>query len=250
MASILISWIRVRISKLNLQGIKNMTKPIQKSISTFFVAFFSVVMLGGCIVHVGASKANANVDGYSNYSEVNKSLRISEGRSVGNVSSVNGSLTIEDNVVAEEVSSVNGRLRVGENVTVDELSTVNGSLTAGEGLTSNHSVSTVNGKIDLSDKSMVKGNVSTVNGSIDLTGVVVEKDIETVNASISLSGNTHIMGDIIYKDNNRGKNKWKSKNPTLTIEKGVKVDGKIIVEREVDFDFADSSMMDKVVRKY
>ncbi len=227
-----------------------MTKPVQKSITTFFMAFFSIVMLGGCIVHVGSGKANASIDGYGNYSEVNKSLRISEGRTVGDVSSVNGGLTIEDNVVAEDVTSVNGRLRVGENVTVDELSTVNGRLSAGEGLTANDDVSTVNGKIDLNANTTVKGNVSTVNGNIDLTSVLVEKNLETVNASILLSGNTHIKGDIRYNGKNRNNDRWNKNNPKLTIEKGVKVDGQIIIEQEVDFDFADESMMDKVVRNY
>ncbi len=231
-----------------------MTTSVKKSVTTFlgtfFAAFIAIVALTGCVIHVGSGKANASMGDYSDYSEVNKSIRVSEGRNVGDVSSVNGSIMIEDNVTAEEVTSVNGRLRVGENVTAEELSTVNGKLVAGEGLKTKEDVSTVNGGIELNERSVVGGNVSTVNGNIELEGVTVEKNIETVNSSIVLGYGTHIKGDIIYKDSNKNQGDWNRKNPKLTIEDGARVDGKIIIEREVDFDFEDSSMMDKVVRDY
>lgn len=227
-----------------------MTTSVKKSVITFLGVFFATVTLTGCVIHIGSGKANASMAEYSDYSEVNKSIKVSEGRNVGDVSSVNGSISIEDNVTAEEVSTVNGRLRVGENVTVEELSTVNGKIVAGEGLKTSDDVSTVNGGIELNERTVIGGNVSTVNGNIDLAGVVIEKNIETVNASIVLGYGTHIKGDIIYKGKNKDSGNWKNKQPKLTIEDGVRVEGSIIIEREVDFDFEDSNMMDKVVRNY
>jgi predicted acyltransferase (DUF342 family) len=226
-----------------------MTQHVQKSVFTFMFTFASIILLAGCFVHVGESKANPSIGDGKDYSSVNKSLTISEGRSVGGASSVNGSLTLEDNVTAGEVSSVNGRLRVGDNVTVEELSTVNGRLTAGTNLVVNGEVSTVNGKIELSDPSLVKGDVTTVNGNIELDGVVVERNIETVNASIELNGDTHVQGDIVYNEN-RSNYSYNRKNPRLTIESGVKVDGDIILEREVDLDIADAETRSKVIEKF
>jgi DUF4097 and DUF4098 domain-containing protein YvlB len=208
----------------------------------------SVILLAGCIVHLGASKVNAQVSIDDDYSSVNKSLTVGEGKTIGDASAVNGTLTIEDNVTAKDVSSVNGRLYVGDNVTVDELSSVNGNLSAGHGLLANRNVSTVNGKIELREKSLVKGNVSSVNGKMEIDGVDIQKNIETVNASIELSGNTHVQGDIVYKRKNNN-NSYNNRNPVLRIRKGVRIDGNIILEGPVDLEFDDESLQSKVIKK-
>ncbi|MFT4653913.1 MAG: hypothetical protein ACI82S_001566 [Patiriisocius sp.] len=225
-----------------------MTQQVRRPVLTFIVAIMSVILLAGCIVHLGASKVNAQVSIDDDYSSVNKSLTVGEGKTIGDASAVNGTLTIEDNVTAKDVSSVNGRLYVGDNVTVDELSSVNGNLSAGHGLLANRNVSTVNGKIELREKSLVKGNVSSVNGKMEIDGVDIQKNIETVNASIELSGNTHVQGDIVYKRKNNN-NSYNNRNPVLRIRKGVRIDGNIILEGPVDLEFDDESLQSKVIKK-
>jgi UDP-3-O-[3-hydroxymyristoyl] glucosamine N-acyltransferase len=226
-----------------------MTQQVRRPVLTFIAATMSIILLAGCIVHVGASKANTNLSLDEDYSSVNKSLTIGEGKTIGDASAVNGSLTIKDNVIAQDVSSVNGRLSVGDNVTVDELSTVNGKITVGEGLVANSDVSTVNGKIELNEKSVVKGSVTSVNGKMELDGVEIEKNIETVNASITLRGNTHVQGNIIYKRRNNN-NSYTKRNPVLRIGKDVKIDGNIILEGPVDLEFDDKSMNNQVIERF
>ena len=234
-----------------------MTNQLRKPIFTFIGAVCSIILLAGCIVHVGAGEAGE--DGYAsssswsegkNYSEVNKSINIGDGQSVGNVSTVNGSLSMGDSVTADKVSSVNGRLSVGENANVRELSTVNGSLKVGEGLRTKNDVSTVNGSIKLRNDSEVGGTISTVNGSITLDGVRVEKNIETVNGSITLSENSLVNGDIVYRWNKNNYNSHTRKPPVLKIDGSSSVEGQIILEQEVELDFADKSLMDKVVERF
>ena len=228
-----------------------MTKNIKKPIFTFMAGFTSLILLAGCVVHVGAGESDNHASSWSSgkdYSEVNKSIKISEGKSVGNVSTVNGSLHLGDKVSAEKVSSVNGRLKVGDNVTVEGLSTVNGGLSAGEGLRAEDNVSTVNGSIKLHENSQVGGTVSTVNGSINLEGVIIGQNIETVNGSISLEDNTIVKGDITYRWNK--KNNYNRKDPVLRIDASSTVEGNIYLERQVELDFADESLKSKVIEKF
>ena len=159
-----------------------MRNQMRKPVFTFVGSVVSIILLAGCVVHVGAGENSNSWSDGKNYSEVNKSISIGDGKTVGNVSSVNGGLKLGDNVDAGKVSSVNGRLRVGSDARVDELSTVNGSLSSDEGLRSAGDVSTVNGSIKLKHNSNVGGTVSTVNGSINLEGVSIEKNIEKSNA--------------------------------------------------------------------
>jgi DUF4097 and DUF4098 domain-containing protein YvlB len=226
-----------------------MTRKVTRPVLTFILAVMSVILLAGCIVHVGASKANATISMDGDYSSVNKSLTISQGKNVGDASAVNGRLTIEDDVTAKDVSSVNGRLTVGNDVTLDKLSTVNGKLSAGYSLFVNSDVSSVNGKIELREKSVVKGNVSSVNGKMEIDGVDIYNNIETVNATIELSGNTRVQGDIVYKRRNNN-NRYNQRNPVLRIEKGVHVGGNIILEATVDLEFDDEDLKNKVIEKF
>lgn len=226
-----------------------MTKQVKRPVLAFIVATMSFILMAGCVVHVGSSKANANLSFDQDYSSVNKSLTIGEGKTIGDASAVNGTLTIKDNVTAQEISTVNGRLSVGDNVTVSELSSVNGKLVAGSGLKSEGDVSTVNGKLELNEDSIVKGNVSSVNGKIEIDGVVIEKDIETVNSSITLSGKTRILGDIIYKRRNN-KHSYIKRNPVLRIGEDVQVEGNIILESPVELEFKNNDLKNKVINKF
>jgi DUF4097 and DUF4098 domain-containing protein YvlB len=216
-----------------------MTQQVKKPVYSLIGVMVSITLMAGCVLHVGAgestnSASKGNSSSWSdgkNYSEVNKSIRISDGENVGNVSTVNGSLAIGDNVSAGRVTSVNGKLRAGTNATVSELSTVNGSLSAESGLRASGNVSTVNGSIKLYADSEVGGSVSTVNGSIKLEGVSIDENIETVNGSIDLTDGTRVKGDITFQ--------WNKNNY-----------GKIYLERPVELKFADESLKDKVVENF
>ncbi len=226
-----------------------MQSSIKKPVFTFIMVVTSFILLAGCIVHVGSSKANASFD--DDYSAVNKSLTISQGKHIDDASSVNGNLTLEDNVTADEVSSVNGAITIGDNVKLDELSSVNGKLTTGANLYVKDDVSTVNGSILIRKNSRVMGDVTSVNGAITLQGVMIEGDIETVNASITLTDNTHVKGDVIYFERNSNTNNRQGrKNPVLRIDESVKIDGNIILGREVDVELSDQTLQEKIIRKY
>lgn len=226
-----------------------MTKHVRKPVFTFIGTFLALILLSGCIIHVGGSKANANVKWDKDYSATNKALTIGEGKEVGDVSTVNGRLTIEDKVSAQEVSSVNGRINIGANVSVEELSSVNGKLSAKQNFKVEEDLSTVNGSITLMSNSSVGGTISSVNGSINIEDTTVKGDIETVNGNIYLSGNTTVGGDIVYKWN-KSNNSYKNSKPTLKISEGVQVKGHIILHRAIDLDFADESLHRKVRKEY
>jgi len=227
-----------------------MTKQIKLPIYGFIGLITSLFMLAGCIIHVGASDAKG---GYAyasdrDYTSTNKSVKVPSGKSLGEVSSVNGSVTIDDGVTATEVSNVNGRIRIGDNVTVESVSLVNGSIKIGENFSAAGSVETVNGSIDIDEESIVNGNIETVNGDVRLEEVSVAKDIVTVNGDIFLTDGTVIEGDVRF-EGKPNKNNWPSRAPTLTVDKTSDIRGKIIIYKDVDFNFADPSMMDKVERR-
>lgn len=226
-----------------------MSKRIRKPVFTFMGGFVLLIMLSGCIIHVGATKGDVDMEWGSDYSSVNKSLTISEGKEVGDVSAVNGSLTIRDNVTADDISSVNGSVKIGDNVSAKEITTVNGRLSAGKGLKVSGEVGSVNGTITLSENSVIEGELSTVNGTLELSGVTVAQNIETVNGSIDLDNASIVKGDIVYRWN-KGNSKYKGRNPVLKISEDSIVEGRIILERPVDLEFENRDLESKVVKKY
>lgn len=226
-----------------------MTRHVKTPVFLFITVFLSAIMLSGCIIHVGASTAKADYQIGDDYSTVNKSLTIDEGKTVGDVSAVNGTLTVKDNVSAEDISGVNGSVSIGKNVFAESASTVNGRLRAQSNFVVAENVSSVNGGIFLNPNSTVGGKLETVNGQIDLDGVHVKKDIVSVSGNIHLSGNTHVEGDIVYQWN-KGNSNYNNRLPLLKISESVKLDGNIILERPVDLVLKDESLNSKVIRNY
>lgn len=216
------------------------TNMIAKSILTLM----TVAHLSGCIIHVGGDAE----DGSGRVSSVFGGLTVSEGKRVSDVNSVNGSIDLEDHVSAQDVETVNGSIEIGDNVSVDEAETVNGDIDIGRNFSSAGFVETVNGDIRILRNSQVGGNVKTVNGDIELSGVSVNGDADTRNGDITLADNTHIKGDVVFH-HNKGSNRWKSL-PSLTISADSKVDGKIILHREVQLNFDDAELLKKVQYEY
>jgi acyl-[acyl carrier protein]--UDP-N-acetylglucosamine O-acyltransferase len=228
-----------------------MTKQTKHSVYAFIGLTVSSVLLAGCVIHVGAS----DNDGRYSYQDErslntsNKSVSVAEGLVVADVSSVNGSVTIKDNVEAQDVSNVNGSIRIGDKVSVASIESVNGSVKTGDHFTASGAVETVNGSIRIEDNSSIAASIETVNGNITLENVSVGQNVVTINGNVHLLDETIIKGDVIFQGKPNNNNTWNKRPPTLKIDADSNIQGKIIVYKEVDFDFANKALMNKVERR-
>jgi len=93
----------------------------------------------------------------------------------------------------------------------------------------------VNGSLTLRQGAKVAGGLENVNGSMLVEGARVAGGIETVNGDIRLATGSHVTGGIHVEEHKsswwKGKN---SRNPRITIEQGVTVEGPLHFERAVD----------------
>ena len=228
-----------------------MTTHTRLPVFTFMTAVVSSLMLTGCIIHVGASdsKGGYSYDDGSSYTSTNKSVQVSKGRTVDDVSSVNGSVTIENDVTADEISTVNGRIRIGDGVSASSVEGVNGKIEIGDNFKASESVETVNGSISIEQNSEIEEGVETVNGNITLEGVRVGENLKTKNGSIYLLDNTKVMGDVIFEKKPNQNKSWNQGKPLLKVDKSSNIEGRIIVYTDIEFDFADASLMEKVERR-
>lgn len=220
------------------------------ALSPLLAAMLATTALSGCVIHVGG-KGSGDWD-IKGVSSVFGDVEVSSGKTVSDVSSVNGGVRLHDNVSAQEVDTVNGDIRIGDNVSVTFAETVNGSITTGVSFSSKRSVETVNGDIDILPDGKVGSSVSTVNGDITLKKVSVNGDVNTTNGDIRLYGSSIINGDVIFRRNND--KSWFEDNyvkgQTLFVEKSVKINGDIILERDIELDFENPAMHDKVIKRY
>lgn len=230
-----------------------MIKQIQKPVFTFTAILASSIILSGCIVHVNAkdygqeARYEASSDGYSS---TNKRVNVPDHTKTGEVSSVNGKLTMGDHVTAGKVSNVNGKIDIGEHVQVASVKSVNGKIAIGEHFSAVDDVTSVNGGIQISEESEVGGDISTVNGSIKLSGVKVSQNLVTKNGSVYLNDGSHVEGDIIFQEVNKQNYSWGNKMPSLKIDESSKVDGYIILKREVNLDIENTALLSRVKREY
>ena len=187
------------------------------------------------------------------YGSVNKSVKIEDGGHSKGATSVNGSITVGDNAkvtgnlstvngairvgsdsAIEEASTVNGSLRISNNTQTEDLETVNGAIKIAEMVVVNGEVAAVNGQISLGKGSSVSSHLSNVNGDISLTASTVGRDVSTVNGDVSVMDGAVIRGDLsIEKPHGFNNYNGNSRKPTVIIGPGSRVEGKIIVEREV-----------------
>lgn len=192
---------------------------------------------------------------------VNKSVKIEAGSEAGGASSVNGSITVGENAVVtgnvktvngtirvdegasiEAASTVNGGVRLSDKVKSESLNTVNGSIKVGENAAVDGEIQAVNGRITVAAGSTIKDGVSNVNGQIELTGTEVGADLKTVNGDITLEGESVVKGDLIVEKNSGwGWGKSKSRKPRIIIGPGSRIEGKIILKREVELFISDTA---------
>lgn len=169
-------------------------------------------------------------------STVNGSISVGKGATVtGSLETVNGKIRVDDDSRIENANTVNGNLTLGDNVTADSLETVNGGITVGEGGSLSGDIEAVNGGIGLGAGSTVAGNVGNVNGSMDFEGSEIGGNVSTVSGDVELSDAAVIKGDLIIEK--PGFSWFGSKNdkePKIVIGPGSSVEGKIVLEREVE----------------
>lgn len=169
-------------------------------------------------------------------SSVNGSISVGEDAVVtGNVKTVNGTIRVDQGASIEDASTVNGAVRLAEGVKSGSLSTVNGSVKVGGSTAVDGEVSAVNGRITIEKGSNVSAGVSNVNGQIELEGAVVGGNLETVNGDVSLEDKSVVKGDLVVEKNSGwGWGKSKSRKPRIVVGPGSRVEGKIILKREVE----------------
>jgi DUF4097 and DUF4098 domain-containing protein YvlB len=168
-------------------------------------------------------------------SKVNGSVKVAPGEQAGDVETVNGSVTIGAGASVRAVETVNGSLRVDERAVVGSAETVNGSITVGADAQVQEGVEAVNGSMTLRKGAKVSGGLENVNGDILLEGAQVDGGIATVNGDIRLATGSRLTGGI-HVEKNKSWGNWggNSRNPRITVEPGVVIEGPLDFEREVD----------------
>lgn len=176
-------------------------------------------------------------------SSVNGSISIGEdARVTGNVKTVNGTIRVDAGATIEKASTVNGGIRIADGVQSQSLNTVNGSIKVGEKVAIDGEIAAVNGSIRVNSGSKVAKSVSNVNGQIELSGAEVAGNLETVNGDVSLEDESVVKGDLVVdKNNSWGWGKSKSRKPRIVIGPGSRVEGNIVLKREVELFISDSA---------
>ena len=191
---------------------------------TLTIAFaFAAVVLGD------AAHAAGDI------SKVNGSVKVEPGQQAGDVDTVNGSVTIGAGARAGDIETVNGSLKIEDKAVVGSAETVNGSVTVGLDAEVTDGIEAVNGSLTLRKGARVAGGLENVNGDMLLDGAQVDGGLETVNGDIRLATGTILKGGIHV--NERKSSWWKgadSRNPRITVEQGVTVEGPLHFERAVD----------------
>ena len=168
-------------------------------------------------------------------SKVNGSVKVEPGQQVGDIDTVNGSVTIGAGARAGNVETVNGSLKIEDQAVIGSAATVNGSINVGAEAEVQKGIEAVNGSLTLRKGARVAGGLENVNGAMLVDGAQVGGGIETVNGDIRLATGSHLTGGIHV---NEHKSSWwkgkDSRNPRITIEQGVTVEGPLHFEREVD----------------
>jgi DUF4097 and DUF4098 domain-containing protein YvlB len=167
-------------------------------------------------------------------SKVNGSVKVEAGQQAGDVDTVNGSITIGVGARVGSVETVNGSLRLDERAVADSAETVNGSITLGPDAQVLNRVEAVNGSLTLRKGARISGGLENVNGSMVLEGAQVDGGIATVNGDIRLGTGTRVTGGIRVEESKSWRKNGNSRNPRITIEQGVLIEGPLVFKREVD----------------
>lgn len=219
-----------------------MAKFVSKTAFTIglLVLLMSVPALGASINKSVKVEAGAESDGATS---VNGSITVGESATVtGNIKTVNGTIRVDKGASIQKASTVNGSVKLAENIKSEDLSTVNGGIRVGEESTVDGEIEAVNGRITVEKGATVSDNVGNVNGQIDLNGAVVGGNLSTVSGDIDLADGALVRGDItVEKPGGWSWGKENKRKPRVVIGPGCRVEGTIILEREVDLFISDSA---------
>ena len=204
------------------------------------ILLMSVPAMGATVNKSVKIKAGTEAAGATS---VNGSISVGENAVVtGNVKTVNGTIRVDEGAAIEKASTVNGGIRIADRVKSEDLSTVNGSVKVAEKVSVNGAIEAVNGRITVDDGSTIAKSVSNVNGQIKLAGAEVGGDLQTVNGDIDLEDGAVVKGDLVVEKNSGwGWGKSKSRKPRIVIGPGSRVEGAIILEREVELFISDTA---------
>lgn len=172
-------------------------------------------------------------------STVNGSITVGSDAVVdGDLETVNGSIRIDENARIRDAQTVNGKIRLASGVTAGGLQSVNGAITV-ERDTTLDDIDVVNGEIEIESGVRVASDVSNVNGEIHIAGAEIGGDLDTVNGDVTLSDGTHVAGDFTVHEPD-GVN-FGNDEPKIIIGPGVRIDGVIVLEREVELYVSDDA---------
>jgi DUF4097 and DUF4098 domain-containing protein YvlB len=178
-------------------------------------------------------------------STVNGSISVGREAVVsGALETVNGSIRVDADARIEDAETVNGAVRLAAGVTAQDVSSVNGTIDLAENVTVDGEVSVVNGKIVIGAGSEVSKDVSNVNGEMRIAGTSIGGDLATVNGDVTLTDNSVLRGNLIVeKPNDRLWNRSDRRKPRIVIGPGVRIQGNIELEREVELYISDSAQV-------
>ncbi len=219
-----------------------MSRTVKKTALTIglLIMLMAVPALGATVNKSIKIEANSEAGGASS---VNGSISVGENAVVtGNVKTVNGTIRVDEGASIEAASTVNGGVRLSDKVKSESLNTVNGSIKVGENASVDGEIQAVNGRITVASGSTVANDVSNVNGQIELAGTEVGGNLETVNGDITLEEGSVVKGDLIVEKNSGwGWGRSKKRKPRIIIGPGSRIEGRIILKREVELFISDTA---------
>lgn len=202
--------------------------------------FFSLALAALALSQANPALANDDT------SKINGSIRIDDGKSVGDLDTVNGSIRLGDHGEAEEISTVNGSIDVGDDGVIRSAGTVNGRISLGKRTRVSRDVDTVNGSLTLEEGVAVDGDVSNVNGTIRLIAAHVGGGIETVSGDIDIGADSSVDGGIHVEESSSWFNWGKEKAVRVVIGPRAVVKGSLVFERDVELFVSDSARIGEV----
>ena len=198
-------------------------------------ALFLTAILGGFLLVSIPALADEDI------SKVNGSIRVEDGRSMGDLGTVNGSIRVGANSRAVEVSSVNGSIEIESGAQVESADTVNGRISIGKQARVAQDMETVNGALRLDEGSEVGADLSNVNGAITLRAAHVVGRISTVNGDIEIGADSRVDGGILVEKSNSWFSWSNSKPPRVVIGPRAVIGGSMVFQREVELHVSESA---------
>ncbi|MBL0162229.1 MAG: hypothetical protein IPP82_00905 [Xanthomonadales bacterium] len=179
-------------------------------------------------------------------SKVNGSIRIDDGKTVGDLDTVNGSISLGEHGQADEISTVNGSIDIGDDASIHSAGTVNGRIALGKRSRVSEGIDTVNGSLTLDEDSDVSGDVSNVNGSIRLRKAHVGGGIKTVAGDIEIGADSSVDHGIHVEKSNSWFSWGEDKPVHVVIGPRAVVKGALVFERKVELLVSDSAQIGEV----